>query len=88
MLIGSTRKMGTWRGTGASDSPVVDRLRHKPPVYRERLTHLVTQNEHGKPVVLPQQVGREPQGVPKELRVEDEGKSKGRSVMEWIGIEV
>jgi hypothetical protein len=26
-------------------------------VYRERLTHLVTQDEHGKPVVLPEWVG-------------------------------
>ncbi len=57
-------------------------------MYRERLTHLVTQNEHGKPVVLPQQVGREPQGVTKELRVKDEGESESRSVMGRIGIEV
>jgi hypothetical protein len=45
--------MGTWQGTGATDSPVVDKS--KPPVYRERLTHLVTQNEHGNPVALPQE---------------------------------
>jgi hypothetical protein len=53
MLIGSTRNMGPWQGTGASDSPVVDDKQNKPPVYRERLTHLVIQDEHGKPVVLP-----------------------------------
>ena len=55
MLKGSTRNMGPWRGTGAADSPVVDNKQNKPPVYREHLTHLVTQEEHGKPVVLPQE---------------------------------
>ena len=58
-----------------------------PPVYRERLTHLVIQDEHGKPVALPQRVDRKPQGVPRGLRVEDEGESEGHSVTEWIGIE-
>jgi len=53
MLIGSTRNMGPWLGTGAADSPVVDKEQLKPPVYRERPTHLVIQDEHGKPVALP-----------------------------------
>ncbi len=54
MLIGSTRNMRPWQGTGAADSPVVDDKQNRPPVYRERLTHLVNQDEHGKPVALPQ----------------------------------
>jgi hypothetical protein len=50
-LIGSAPKGNVARHGGYRFS---HREREKPPVYEERLTHLVIQDEHGKPVVLPQ----------------------------------
>ncbi len=84
MLISSSQN-GMWHGTGAVDSPVVDQRGHRR---RESvLTHPVTQDEHGKPVVLPLLAGRQPQGAPKGRRVKEEGASEGRAVMGRIGVE-
>ena len=49
MLTGSTQN-GTWSGTGAEASPVMDEV---PPVNREVLTHPVIRHKHGKPVIFP-----------------------------------
>lgn len=85
-VLKSSSQNGMWHGAGAVYSPVVDKNGHRR---RESdLTHLVTQDEHGKPVMLPRQAGREPQGVPKAWRVREEGKSEGRPVMGRIGVAV
>jgi len=55
-------------------------------VNRQGLTHHITYAEHGKPVSLPQRVGR-PQGPTMEARVKEGGESEGRPVMGRIGIE-
>lgn len=49
MLIGSVpkRESGEVRGV-----PIAPPWTPGPPAYRERLTHPITQDEHGKPVVL------------------------------------
>lgn len=73
---------GMWRWNWACPAAQSWTQRHRR--IEGDLTHLVIQIEHGKPVVLPS-TGRQPQGVPTGLRVEEEGKSEGRAVMARIG---
>ena len=56
------------------------------PVERLDLTHHVTYAKHGKPVSLPEWVGR-PQGPTMAMQVEEGGKSESCPVMRQIGIE-
>jgi len=78
---------GTWLGLGASLSPNAD---VEPPANRRDLTHSGTHTKRGKPLVLPQGASlgeSEPQGTPTGLRVKEDGKSEGRSVIKRIGVE-
>jgi len=54
-------------------------------VDRLNLTHHVTYAKHGKPVSLPNRVGR-PQGQTMEVQVDEDGKSERQVVMTWIGV--
>jgi len=54
-------------------------------VDRLNLTHHVTYAKHGKPVSLPNRVGR-PQGQTTEVQVDEDGKSECQVVMTWIGV--
>jgi hypothetical protein len=55
-------------------------------VDRLDLTHHVTYAKHGKPVFLPNRVGRS-QGQTMEVQVNEDGKSECQVVMTWIGVE-
>src|SRR5437868_2401013 len=56
-----------------------------PPAQRHDLTRSVASAERGKPVALPSGVGCS-QERPTGLRVEEEGGSECRPVMDWIGV--
>ena len=75
---------GTWSGPEAPNSSGAVVV---PPAERRDLTHTVTATERGKPVVSPRGKAVSQERL-MARRVEEEGASEGRSVMERIGIEL
>ncbi len=73
---------GMWLSTGVLRLPVAVVV---PPAERQDLTHAGIQAKRGKPVCFPTK-GRQPQGELMSMRVEEDGKSKGRFVMKRIGV--
>lgn len=74
-----------WLDSGAPNSSDAD---VKPPAKRRDLTHSGTHTKGGKPVALPVWLREsKPQGEPLGLRVWEDEKSKGHSVMGWIEVE-
>src|SRR5947209_14908477 len=73
-------------GPGAPNSPGAA---DAPPAERRDLPHTVTAAERGKPVAAPAPKGRESdsQEKPTRQRVQEEGASEGRSVIDRIGVE-
>lgn len=67
---------------GSCDSLIADVV---SPAYRQGLTHLGIDAEHGKPVFLPSRES-EPEGEPIGVRVTHRGESEGRSLMGRIRV--
>ena len=81
-MLNRLDQKGTWSGPGAPNSSgaVV-----APPAERRDLTHTVTAAERGKPVVSPSGKAALQEALMRR-RVEEEGASESRSVMERIGV--
>ena len=81
VLIGSDQKvrgMDSWLYIPATQSMI-------PPAERQALSCRVEGAELGKPNYLHQRVESDLQREPKDKWVRDVGKSKGQSVIGWIG---